>query len=194
MNKSEFLHRFQLRSLDQSIHQYRYHSALKTAAVLIPIIEGTTKNNLPQLQVLLTKRASHLKHHGGQISFPGGKAEAFDHDIIATAIRESEEEIGLHANNINIIGQLHPYQTISGYIVTPIVAFVKKPQLYTIDENEVTEVFHVPLNHFLNTSNHHFISIMHQNSQHRVHFMPYQHYNIWGATAAMLKDLSILLN
>ena len=193
MTKTEFLQRFQLQSLGQSIHQYRYHQTLKTAAVLIPIIEQPSHNGLSQLNVLLTKRASHLTHHGGQISFPGGKAETFDDNLTATAIRESEEEIGLKADNIDIVGQLHPYQTISGYIVTPIVAFLKQPQTFSMDTNEVAEIFQVPLNHFLNHQNHYFVLMTYKNTQHRVHFMPYQQYNIWGATAAMLKDLSLHL-
>lgn len=198
MTKDEFIQRFQYNDLSESVHHYHYHSELKTAAVLIPIIEidvdnTSSKNNAQQLKILFTKRASHLKHHGGQISFPGGKAESYDENIIATALRETQEEIGLLADNIEIIGQLHPYQTISGYIVTPIIAFIPANQIYTIDKNEVSEIFQVPLQHFLNTNNHHSVTIHQQNRQHQVHFMPYQHYNIWGATAAMLKDLALHL-
>jgi len=193
MNKNEFLHRFQLHSLSESIHEYRYHSELKSAAVLIPIVEIELENGIKQLEILLTIRASHLKHHGGQVSFPGGKAESYDDSIISTAIREAQEEIGLDDKNVEVIGQLHPYQTISGYIVTPIIAFVANQQSYLIDKNEVAEIFQVPLHHFLDDSNHHFVNIMQKNSLHQVHFMPYQEYNIWGATAAMLKDLILHL-
>jgi len=192
MTKNEFLHRFQLQKLSQSIHTYQYHSDLKSAAVLIPILEKKINDNDTQLNILFTKRAEHLKHHGGQISFPGGKAEHFDDNLISTAIREAQEEIGLKTDTIEIIGQLHPYQTISGYIVTPIIAFVAE-QNFIIDHNEVSEIFQVPLHHFLNKDNHHSIHIRQKSIHHQVHFMPYQDYNIWGATAAMLKDLMVHL-
>jgi 8-oxo-dGTP pyrophosphatase MutT (NUDIX family) len=189
MTKDNFLQRFQLYQLSQpSNNDYDQHK-FKSAAVLIGLTE--IENSL---NILFTKRAQHLKHHAGQISFPGGKVEPFDHSIIATAIRETQEEIGIEADAINVLGQLHPYYTISGYIVTPIVAFIKADQRYVIDDNEVAEIFHAPLTHFLNTNNHHAISIYRQGRKQKINFMPYQHYNIWGATAAMLKDLAYHLN
>lgn len=188
MTKNEFIQRFQLQALTPSVHKFQYNNQLKRAAVLIPIV-----SNKNQLDVLLTIRASHLKHHPGQVSFPGGKVEPFDKDITATALRETEEEIGLHASKINVIGQLKPYQTISGYEITPIVAMVKNNNHYQIDKNEVDEIFHVPLSHFLHQQ-HIQVPIYQKGMQHNVHFMPYQHYNIWGATAAILRDLANLIN
>ncbi|WP_281561260.1 CoA pyrophosphatase [Thalassomonas sp. RHCl1] len=185
MNKSEFLQRFQFQRLMASNNTSWPHGKLKAAAVLVPLVE---KRNA--LDVLLTKRASHLKHHGGQISFPGGKAEPEDESLIATAVREAEEEIGLSPDNVEIIGQLNPYRTISGYIVTPVIGFVPANLNYQADDNEVAEIFQVPLQHFLNSHNHQTLQAMLHGQQHQVHFMPYQHYNIWGATAAMLKDLA----
>ena len=114
--------------------------------------------------------------------------------MTATALRETEEEIGLRAPFINVLGQLNPYQTISGYEVTPIVAIVPNSKSYQIDENEVSEVFQVPLTHFLQRQHHIQVPFYHKGKHHNVHFMPYQQYNIWGATAAMLHDLSVLLN
>lgn len=189
MTKEEFIQRFQMQALPASVHNFRYPHQLKSAAVLIPIV-----HNEHQLDVLLTKRASHLTHHPGQISFPGGKVESYDDDIIATALRETEEEIGLLSNAIDVIGQLKPYQTISGYEITPIVAIVQSNKQYNIDKNEVAEVFQVPLSHFLQRQYHIQVPFYHQGRHHKVHFMPYQHYNIWGATAAMLHDLSVLIN
>jgi|TARA_B110000908_G_C10250113_1_gene451461 8-oxo-dGTP pyrophosphatase MutT (NUDIX family) len=194
MTKNEFLHRFQLQSLSESTHSYQYNRQLKNAAVLIPIVEVELEGKNKQLDILFTKRADHLTHHAGQVSFPGGKVEPFDGGLINTALREAQEEIGLNINEIEIVGQLHPYQTISGYIVTPIIAFISAKQNYIMDDNEVAEIFQVPLHHFLNTDNHHSINIVQKNSHHQVHFMPYQQYNIWGATAAMLKDLMIHLS
>ncbi|MGB1262975.1 MAG: CoA pyrophosphatase [Cognaticolwellia sp.] len=189
MTKEEFIQRFHMLNLPPSAHKFRYQDKLKNAAVLIAIV-----NNNNRLEVLLTKRASHLTHHAGQISFPGGKVEPDDHDITATALRETQEEIGLAPAFIEVLGQLKPYQTISGYEITPIVALVSNNEHYQIDENEVAEVFQVPLNHFLQRQDHVQIPVFHRGKQHKVHFMPYQQYNIWGATAAMLHDLSVLLN
>ncbi|WDE07324.1 CoA pyrophosphatase [Thalassomonas viridans] len=185
MNKTEFLQKFQYQRLTEPTQASWHHDTLKAAAVLVPLVE---KRN--SLDVLLTKRASHLKHHGGQISFPGGKAEPEDESLIATAMREAREEIGLSPDNVEIIGQLNPYQTISGYIVTPVIGFVPGNLDYQADDNEVAEIFQVPLQHFLNSRNHQTLQAQLHGQQHQVHFMPYQNYNIWGATAAMLKDLA----
>ncbi|MFT6900874.1 MAG: 8-oxo-dGTP pyrophosphatase MutT (NUDIX family) [Colwellia sp.] len=189
MTKHDFLQKFQLSILNDSLHQYQHHATLKPAAVLIALIEENK-----QLSVVLTKRASHLKHHPGQISFPGGKMEDFDAGFVSAAIREAEEEIGLNIDNINIVGQLLPYETISGYVVTPIIAFIDKKQHYVIDENEVAEIFHVPLQHFLNISNYYTVTIERHRKPFSIHFMPFEHHNIWGATAVMLKDLAIQLS
>ena len=189
MTEEEFIQRFQMQALPASAHKFRYSHKLKSAAVLIPIV-----SHQGQLEVLLTKRASHLTHHPGQISFPGGKVELFDVDITATALRETQEEIGLQSACINVLGQLKPYQTISGYEITPIVAIVSNSSSYQIDENEVSEVFQVPLSHFLQRQHHVQVPVFHRGEHHNVYFMPYQQYNIWGATAAILHDLSVLLN
>ena len=186
MTKNEFLQRFQLKPLAKSCHKYRHHLRVKSAAVLIPVIYSGSG----QLEVLLTKRASHLKHHPGQVSFPGGKVEPNDRNLIGTALRESQEEIGLSADAVTIIGQLTSYHTISGYIVTPIVALVANNQNYVIDKNEVSEIFKVPLQHFLQLDNHITINAHFNGKHHPVNFMPYKDHNIWGATAAMLKDLA----
>jgi 8-oxo-dGTP pyrophosphatase MutT (NUDIX family) len=188
MTKNDFLLKFQLSKLDNSLHQYRHNTALKPAAVLIALIEEDQ-----QLSIVLTKRANHLKHHPGQISFPGGKMEDFDSGFVNAAIREAEEEIGLNSDNINIVGQLLPYETISGYVVTPIIAFIDKQQNYVIDKNEVAEIFQVPLQHFLDFDNHFIVNIERQRKPFSIHFMPFKHHNIWGATAVMLKDLAVHL-
>lgn len=186
MTKDEFLIRFNLLQLAESEHNYQHPSPMRSAAVLIALVES---DNGEGLQVLLTKRASHLKHHPSQISFPGGKVEKEDNSLIDTALRETFEEIGLSSDAITVAGQLPPYQTISGFQVTPIIAIVAKSQTYLIDINEVTEVFQVPLQHFLTTDNHHIVIAHKGGKQHNVHFLPYKHYNIWGATAVMIKDL-----
>lgn len=188
MTKDEFLQKFKLHPLKSSTHSYLHHNQLKAAAVLIAIIDDGK-----QLNVLFTKRALHLRHHAGQISFPGGKTELYDASLIETAIREAKEEIGLSPNVVKVVGQLHPYQTISGFIVTPIVAFVPKDQIFTKDENEVSEIFQVPLKHFLQPKNQHTITVQVKGVSQLINFMPYKQYNIWGATASMLKDLALHL-
>lgn len=187
MHKQEFLSRFQLKILAKSSCHYRHHLPLKTAAVLIVLIDNPESDT--GLQVLLTKRAKHLKHHPAQISFPGGKVEPQDKNLIATALRESYEEIGLAPDSVSIIGQLPSYQVISGFQVTPIIAIVDASQSLQKNDNEVAEILQVPLAHFLQKSNHYYIRVLRGGSRHKIHFFPYKHHNIWGATAAMLKDL-----
>jgi 8-oxo-dGTP pyrophosphatase MutT (NUDIX family) len=191
MTKNEFLLRFNLLQLAESEHNYKHPSPLKSAAVLIALVES---ENGEGLQVLLTKRASHLRHHPSQVSFPGGKVEKEDKTLIDTALRETFEEIGLSREAITVVGQLPPYQTISGFQVTPIIAIVTRSQVFQMDKNEVAEIFQVPLQHFLTTNDHHVFVAHKGGKQHNVHFLPYKHYNIWGATAVMLKDLVAHIN
>ncbi len=191
MTKDEFLLRFNLLQLAESEHNYQHPLPLRSAAVLIALVESDSGEGL---QVLLTKRASHLKHHPDQVSFPGGKVEREDKSLIDTALREAFEEIGLSREAVTVAGQLPPYETISGFQVTPIIAIVASSQVYQIDKNEVAEIFQVPLQHFLTTNDHHVFVAHKGGKQHKVHFLPYKHYNIWGATAVMLKDLVAQLN
>lgn len=192
MTKEEFLYRFKLLQHVESCHSYQHNSPLRSAAVLIALVNNSDSNQLSTngLQVLLTKRASHLKHHPSQISFPGGKTEPTDKNLIHTALREANEEIGLSSDAVSILGQLPNYEIISGYQVTPVVALIDTPQIYQKDENEVDEIFQVPLQYFLQPENHSSVNFYRNGHNHDVHFFHYKHYNIWGATAAMLKDLA----
>lgn len=184
MRRLEFVNRFQLNNLQPSFHRFIYPKAVKDAAVLIPLVENDN-----ELNVLLTRRAEHLKHHPGQVSFPGGKVEQYDESYAAAALREAHEEIGLPQENVTILGQLKPYHTISGYVVTPIVGLIQQPDVFIQDDNEVAEIFQVPLQHFINLDNHYQVETYYRGKAHSVNFMPYKHYNIWGATAAMMIDL-----
>ena len=184
MTKNEFIQRFRYHSMPESVHTYRHSSKLKESAVLIPLVELDN-----ELHVVLTVRAKHLKHHAGQISFPGGKYEKSDPSIIHTALRETHEEIGINTDTIEIIGQLKDYQTVTGYNVVPIVGFINSPMTYSIDQNEVSEIFHVPFHHFLQSDSHFSLPIERNGTVFQVNFIPFQDYNIWGATAGMLKDL-----
>jgi 8-oxo-dGTP pyrophosphatase MutT (NUDIX family) len=187
--RDTFLQKFQLSPLLASEHTFIFNPAkskkkLSQAAVLVPIID-----HQDHLTVLLTRRSSHLRHHAGQVSFPGGKVDDSDINLQHTALREAFEEINLAPENVEIIGQLKPYQTITGFSVTPIIAIVPNTLSFTANQGEVSEIFEVPLAHFLAKDNTHQFHVKRHNQTYPLTFMPYQHYNIWGATAAILNDL-----
>ena len=163
------------------------------AAVLVPLVAR------PQgWQVLLTRRTDHLRDHAGQISFPGGRSEPGDVDAAATALREAEEEVGLLRQHVEVLGSLPAYTTVTQFVVTPVVAMVCSPQLLALDGFEVAEAFEVPLQ-FLMTPAHHQRHVFDfDGSQRQFLSMPWQgldaqqqprDYFIWGATAAMLRNL-----
>lgn len=154
------------------------------AAVLVPLV---ARGQVPT--VLLTRRTDHLHHHPGQISFPGGRVEEADTSPIDTALRETEEEIGLDRRHIELIGTLPDYLTGTGFRVTPVVGLVTPPFELTLDAFEVAEAFEVPLSHFLDPANHEQHSIVHEGRVRQFHAMPYQGYFIWGATAGIIMSL-----
>lgn len=154
------------------------------AAVLVPLV---ARGQVPT--VLLTRRTDHLHHHPGQISFPGGRVEAADTSPIDTALRETQEEIGLDRRHIELIGTLPDYLTGTGFRVTPVVGLVTPPFELTLDAFEVAEAFEVPLSHFLDPANHEQHSIVHEGRVRQFHAMPYQGYFIWGATAGIIMSL-----
>ncbi len=161
---------------------------LVPAAVLIPLVGAT------DTEVILTRRAGHLKHHAGQISFPGGRLEKQDAGPLAAALREAEEEIGLDPACVEIAGYLMPYITITGYVVTPVVGFLRNGYTVAADQVEVDEVFKVPMAHLLNPENwvrrnREFMGV--PVTYYEIHW---RDRNIWGATAAMLIAFSKLLS
>ncbi|MEZ8081502.1 CoA pyrophosphatase [Enterovibrio norvegicus] len=158
---------------------------LREAAVMIALAE---RNG--ELQVLLTKRAMHLKHHPGQISFPGGKVERSDKDIVETAIREMEEEIGVSTTRDNLLGCLAPLPTVSGYLVTPVIAFVDADYEAVIDANEVDCLFEVPLAQFMRRNAIAKQPFLVRGKTYDIYAMTYQEHLIWGVTAQILHTLS----
>lgn len=160
--------------------------ALTPAAVLFPIVLRGTSGPT----VLLTRRTEHLKDHPGQISFPGGRVEAGDHSPAHTALRETEEEIGLRSEAIEIIGYLPDYLTVTGFRVTPVVALVTPPFELNPDAEEVAEVFEVPLAFLMDVANHQTRSVFFRGRDRTYLAMPYQDYFIWGATAGMIASLA----
>ena len=158
------------------------------AAVLVPIVDHESG-----LTVLLTQRASHLKNHGGQISFPGGRVEPTDLNPLEAALRETEEEIGLAREHITFVGYLAPQLVLSGYWVTPVVAFVQPGFELRLDDREVAAAFEVPLLHILDVANHRSRERQIGAVSVQVYDIPYGDHHIWGATAGMLIGLCKLL-
>ncbi len=158
---------------------------LRPAGVLVPILcDG------PQARLYLTKRSSALKHHPGQIAFPGGKQDEGDADIAATALREASEEIGLDPANVEVLGQLPSHETVTGFAVTPIVARVVAPFTPRPEAGEVDEVFTVPLSHVMTPDNYVIQSRRWRGSRRHYFTVPFGPYYIWGATARILRSMA----
>lgn len=157
---------------------------LTSAAVLIPLVlraEGVT--------MLLTQRTDHLRDHAGQVSFPGGRVEAHDESAVATALRETEEEVGLSPSHIEIVGELDLYDTRTGFRITPVVGLVEPGFTLTLDEFEVAEAFEVPLSFVLDPANHHKRSLVWRGTERHFYLLPYAEREIWGVTAGMIVNL-----
>lgn len=155
---------------------------LKPAAVLIAVTEDA--------QVILTKRSAQLKHHPGQIAFAGGRQDDTDRDLIHTALREAQEEIGLDPAAATVLGELPCHETVTNYSVTPIVAMVPSGLTFTPEPGEVAEVFTTPLAHVLNLSNYRVEGRRWRGQRRQYYTVPYGPYYIWGATARMLRGLA----
>ena len=170
-------------NLDEKLVEFK-GKTLRPAAVLVPIIDHPTGPT-----ILLTKRTDHLTKHPGQVSFPGGAVDPDDENSIATALRETEEEIGLDRSYIEIAGFLDDYITGTGFEIKPVVGLVRPGFKLTLQEDEVAAAFEVPLDFFLDRSNHTKESAMWQGVLRHYYAMPYDGYKVWGATAAMLVNL-----
>ncbi len=155
---------------------------LRPAGVLAPIVERDG-----ELALLLTMRSSALKHHPGQIAFPGGKQDEGDTDVIAAALREAREEIGLPSEAVEVLGTLSAHETVTSFRVTPVIAFVRDAFEIVPEPGEVEEVFAVPLSHVLNPNNYMVQSRRWRGQRRHYYVVPYGPYYIWGATARMLR-------
>jgi 8-oxo-dGTP pyrophosphatase MutT (NUDIX family) len=161
---------------------------LTPAGVLIPIIERDVG-----LTVLLTKRSAELKHHAAQVSFPGGRMEDSDTDILAAALRETHEEVGIAPQEISVIGFLDPMPTVTGYAVTPVVGLLSEPADLTIDTSEVEFAFEVPLLFLLDERNQRAAEREFHGKKMPIIEFVYDDKRIWGATAFMLVNLRKVL-
>ena len=179
--------------LSQSIHPlgemrdwvFDDNTTRHLSAVLIPIVTRDNKHS-----IILSTRTLHLNHHAGQISFPGGRAEKSDLNAINTALRETFEEIGIPAHQIKTLGFLDDYATVSDFIITPVVAHVEVDYHLEIDSNEVAEVFEVPCEVLLNAESYQQNKIFWQGELRLFWEINYEGRHIWGATAAILKNLA----
>ncbi len=160
---------------------------LHDAAVLVPLVERD------EWHVLLTKRTDHLHHHPGQISFPGGRADSIDTSPLQTALRETQEEVGIDARFIEIAGVIEPYLTVTRFNVVPIVGFVDPAFKLKIDSFEVAEAFEVPLAVLADPLQYQRQKTFWQNQWREYWELTYQEQRIWGATAAMLHALCLRL-
>jgi 8-oxo-dGTP pyrophosphatase MutT (NUDIX family) len=171
-----------------SAMQMHAGKTLKPAAVLILVINQTERPT-----VLFTQRTAHLTDHAGQISFPGGRVEETDRNHIHTALRETEEETGVDAGRIDILGAIPQYTTGTGYLITPVVGWIEPPIAYRPDPTEVEECFEVPFDFLTDIDNHHLETAMYKGRMRSYYALPYGRRYIWGATAGMLVSLTRVL-
>ncbi len=162
---------------------------LKASAVLVPIVE---RGN--DFSILLTKRSAQLKSHSGQVSFPGGRCDEQDLHAMETALREAREEINLPSENVEVVGAMEDYETVTGFSVAPVVGFVNPDFEIVRQEEEVADVFEVPLDFVLDENNHKVETVYWKGADRHYYVFPHDEHKIWGATAAMLVRFAKLVN
>jgi 8-oxo-dGTP pyrophosphatase MutT (NUDIX family) len=158
------------------------------AAVLVPLVSRNS-----EVHVLLTQRTPHLYDHGSQISFPGGRVEAADASREDTALRETEEEIGIARSRVAVLGRLPDYAIPSGFRITPVVGWIEAPFELALDAFEVAEVFEAPLDFFLEVANYQRREYRFRGRHRHYLAIPFEGRYIWGATAGMLYSLARML-
>lgn len=166
-----------------------FPEAPAAAAVLVPIIDHDSG-----MTILLTQRSAQLRTHAGQVSLPGGRVEVFDDGPLATALRETEEEVGLPREHVTVAGYLEPHLVMSGFWVTPVVGFVRPGFQLTLDPREVAGTFEVPLHYIFDRANHRLRERLIGETVVQVYDIPFAEHHIWGATAGILIALYRLIS
>ncbi|MDO9526271.1 MAG: CoA pyrophosphatase [Gemmobacter sp.] len=162
--------------------------AMRQAGVLVGVADGPNG-----AEIILTKRSSKLEHHPGQVAFPGGKAEVRDADITATALREAQEEVGLHPDLVQVLGVLPSHSTATGFHITPTLAYIRPGFRPVPQDSEVEEVFSVPLRHLGDLAKYRLDSSEWRGGTWTYYAVPWGPYYIWGATARILQGLAARL-
>jgi len=157
--------------------------SLRPAAVLLPLYQRDTRDYL-----LFTERTAHLEHHAGEISFPGGGQDVGDANLSATALRETEEELGITRAHIKVLGRLDDFYSIHGYHVVPFVGTIPVPDNLQIDPFEIAGTFEAPLDYFRDPFVHRVEDWQHRGRTHPVDFYQFEQHVIWGLTAAILRQ------
>lgn len=171
--------------LDRAPSELKLGQTLKPAAILLPIIEREAPT------VLLTKRSDDMPTHAGQISFPGGRVHAGDASLVETALRELEEETGIRREFVTVAGFLDPYETVnSGFMILPVVGFVREGFTLHVNANEVAEIFEAPLEYLCDPKSRSRMSVERQGVMREFHTIPFAGHTIWGATAEIIVNLS----
>ncbi|WP_375259071.1 CoA pyrophosphatase [Citreimonas sp.] len=162
---------------------------LRPAGVLVAFVEQGDA-----LALVLTKRSSRLKHHPGQIAFPGGKQEETDADVIAAALREAHEEVGLSPDAVEVLGPLPAHETVTGFLMTPVVGLIRGPFAPVAEPGEVDEVFTVPFDHVTDPARFTRQARRWRGTRRHYYTVPFGPYYIWGATARILRGLADRVN
>lgn len=178
---ADFILRFQLQQPRRPAPPLR---GTRQAAVLIPIIcrEEPT--------LLLTRRSDNLRKHAGQVAFPGGAADATDASIIATALREAQEEVAIPPEQVHVLGTLAPQDSSSGFQVTPVIGLLPVDVTFHPAEDEVAELFEMPLQEAFDLARYHSLNIHRRGTHHRVYLSWYQQQFVWGLTASIIRQLA----
>ena len=158
---------------------------LRPAGVLVPlrVVDG-------EIRVVLARRTERVPHHKGQVCFPGGSRDPGDSDLLATALRESEEELGIRPGDVELLGAMEPVPTVTGFFIQPFVGRIPAGSRFRLDEFEIAESFDVPLSAFTDLSRYRAAETTFLGKPYHVYFLDYGRHAIWGATARILRDLA----
>jgi len=189
MNKSQLMMAFQLGNFRPIDYFFPTIAKLTASAVLVPLVVRDG-----EIYLILTKRTSHLRHHPDQIAFPGGKVDATDINLLATALRENHEELGIREQQVTIFGSLPNLHTVTGFDIKPYIGFIDSDALFTPNPQEVSAVIELPLTQVLQNPAHFTLDVPRKDRVHTVYFKPTGGWPIWGVTAAIIEQLRLVIH